>query len=445
MCFQCDVKSGKRQPETVKVSASLDKLKQGATNDTDGFEKNLTKSVFQRDSLTKRARRKYFTKHLAYQLVNASRDDSHDSMERQYWQTVNCGRFVTFNGLETKSSYCGKRWCTVCNSIRTAQLISKYQPTIDEWEDKHFVTLTIQSVPGEELKTRINEMLVELRKIRDVTKKRFERGQIDVKPMSINKLECNFNPDKNTFNPHFHIITSSKEFADMLLLEWEKRHSKNLVDRKAQKVVKADSGTSKELFKYFSKMVVTVKKNGKDKSEVYADALNVIFRAIKGRRVLFHYGFKQNKDNAIDDELRLEKFADEVETVAETVAGESEVFDDSPMPSIGVYLWDKSDWLHVDTHEKLTGYVPSDKFKKFIETGIKFRTGRSPTIPTMPDWVRKSEQYKILNPDLKKGKTNSRPVRADADGDGDDAKMMFPPELYFEGDKYSKIINSIKK
>jgi len=354
--------------------------------------------------------------------------------------------------MDTKSSYCGKRWCTICNSIRTGQLISKYQTTIDAWEDKQFLTLTRKAVAEEKLRDTIEEMTKELRKIRDVAKKKFKAGKLEHKPIGIVKIECNYNLKDNTYNPHFHIITSTGEFAVMLRDEWIKRYEKRsiklgleknaLVRGIAQKIVKADSNTSKELFKYFSKLTVSVKKkNGEEKHEVYADALNVIFRAIRRKRTLFHFGFKQDKtleEIEIDGEI-------EVGTVAEVVAEETGHTEEKTTPSPGYYMWKISDWFHLDTGEALTGYIPSERFTKFLENGIKFTDGIKRRIPDKPAWLDRGKPNKIPTGESEMPENMPARSRSGTDAEVDHAKMMFPPELYLEGDEYSNFINLTKK
>ena len=50
-------------------------------------------------------------------------------------------------------------------------------------------------------------------------KKRYQRGKA-IQLMEIKSLECNFNPQKKTYNPHFHIITANKKIAEALKEEW---------------------------------------------------------------------------------------------------------------------------------------------------------------------------------------------------------------------------------
>ncbi|TWP27880.1 hypothetical protein ETU08_09155, partial [Apibacter muscae] len=44
-------------------------------------------------------------------------------------------------------------------------------------------------------------------------KKRYQRGKA-IQLIGIKSLECNFNPQRKTYNPHFHIITANHKIAD---------------------------------------------------------------------------------------------------------------------------------------------------------------------------------------------------------------------------------------
>ena len=51
--------------------------------------------------------------------------------------------------------------------------------------------------------------------IKERCKKRHQRGT-GIQLIGIKSLECNFNPQKKTYNPHFHIIVPNKEIATLL-------------------------------------------------------------------------------------------------------------------------------------------------------------------------------------------------------------------------------------
>ena len=56
-------------------------------------------------------------------------------------------------------------------------------------------------------------------RIHNQCKKRHQRGK-GIKLIGIKLLECNFNPAKQTYNPHFHLIVPNEEIAELLKSEW---------------------------------------------------------------------------------------------------------------------------------------------------------------------------------------------------------------------------------
>lgn len=55
--------------------------------------------------------------------------------------------------------YCKNRFCTLCCSIRKAEIINRYYPIIKQWKEPHFVSITIKAVKEDKLKIRIDGLL----------------------------------------------------------------------------------------------------------------------------------------------------------------------------------------------------------------------------------------------------------------------------------------------
>lgn len=119
---------------------------------------------------------------------------------------------------------------------------------------------------------------------------------------------------------------------------------------KAQDVRPADDKSLKELFKYFTKLTVTTKdKEGKilDKSLIDPKRMDVIFRALRGRRVYQPFGGIRVLDEEIDTvQVQKYDFLEEGKTQ--------------------VWRWKANDWMN-DVGECLTGYQPSKKFAEFLD------------------------------------------------------------------------------
>jgi len=299
--------------------------------------------VKSKERLTRRARAKYFSRALVLPLTGLD-----SPLKKSYWNTYHCCEVLIQHGEEITGSYCKNRWCTVCNRIRTAVLINTYKPVLDSWEDKWFVTLTIPNVLAVELRLGLESMETEFRRTKDMFYKQFIRGKGD-KFLGFRKLECTYNPVREDYHPHYHIIVKGEHMARALLDEWLRRFpdARNI----AQDIRPADDDSVMELFKYFTKLIVKVNR-GKDR-EVFIKPLDVIFQAIRGRRTFQNFGFTAPKEVEKPDEKAL-AMADKIE---EEVVRE-------------IYQWHQEhhDWISKQTGEVLTGYVPSRKFRKLVES-----------------------------------------------------------------------------
>ena len=138
---------------------------------------------------------------------------------KSFWNTYHCqSRLVTFEG-RYYGKYCKNRFCLLCCSIRKAEIINRYYPVLKDWPEPYFVTLTVRAYPLKSLKVMVRGMVKAFKQITGRYRKMNQRGNT-VQLMGIKSLECNFNPVRRTYNPHFHIIVPSKEIAEILVKEW---------------------------------------------------------------------------------------------------------------------------------------------------------------------------------------------------------------------------------
>lgn len=196
-------------------------------------------------------------------------------LEKQYRNTYYCSRVILQEGKQIRAKYCGQRWCSICNRIRTARLIAAYKPKIEEMFNPHFVTLTIEAVNGTELGDVYDEMVIAFKACT-----RNLRKTHGVNVYGIRKLETNYNPVSKTYNPHYHIVVEGCKAAFYLYSEWLRywRKRKRKVSYKAQDLRPVKEGSEMELFKYFTKVFF--------KNNMYPKALDVLFKAMKGRRTV---------------------------------------------------------------------------------------------------------------------------------------------------------------
>ena len=219
--------------------------------------------------LTKRAIRKVIAHAQAKKL-----QELNTPLFKQYEQTRWCAYAMKEKGGKYVSNYCQKRWCPVCSANRQGAMLNGYQEAVSGMKEPYFVTLTLPAVKGEHLKGTMKEMLRVFVLIKDTLRKK------GIALHGIRKLECNFNPKKQTFNPHFHMLVEGELEAKALLHYWLKRHPEAVSE--AQDIQPAQEGTLKELVKYTTKTLIGKK--------FYPEAQDTIYRALKGIRTFQPYG-----------------------------------------------------------------------------------------------------------------------------------------------------------
>ena len=332
--------------ETRKNAPPLDTLAQLVTSP----EKEALKLAPQvrlsdKGNLKKRARRKFFTNGLIFGLINAADRNKNSILKKSYWNTYHCNSGLDiYSTGEVVGKYCKNRWCMVCNAIRTAKSILTYVPIIENWEDAYFCTVTRPNVKAENLKTEIKELHEIFNRIKQKIKQQNHRKKIYFQLVGIRKFECTYNSISNTYHPHFHIVFKDEDMAIIFMDEWMKRNP--TANSKGQDMRPADGNSTAELFKYMTKVI---SKTGKGNRVIYADAMDIIFNVMKGRRIMQSFGFKLPKIDDDDDGQNLDR-----ELVKDVVK----------------WHQDAADWVNEETGELFTGYVPSEKFKKFVKTKI---------------------------------------------------------------------------
>ena len=250
------------------------------------------------NALKGRAKRKVITQSMVLNLLDAAAKAAvqNEKIYRGYWNTYYCqNKVYTANG-RMYGIYCKNRFCTLCCSIRKAEIINKYLPVLEKWEDPYFITLTVKSVSKKLLHKRIRDVLRAFKLIIDKHRKRNQRGDT-IRLMGLKAVECNFNPIKKTYNPHIHLIVPNKLIADTLLCDWQSKWTTKFVNPKGQLAVKVYNKEKAliEIIKYGSKIFTEPDVNNKTYSTVnrtlYVAALNNIFTVMKNLRIFERFGF----------------------------------------------------------------------------------------------------------------------------------------------------------
>lgn len=301
-----------------------------------------------------RAKRKLITQTMILSLIDVAKAEGDYESIQSYWNTFHCqNRLITSNG-KAYTNYCKNRFCTVCLSIRKADIINRYLPVISQWEEPYFVTLTFKACPSSLLENRIDAVYRAFRKIKQRCNKRHQRGK-GPKLVGVKSLECNFNPIKKTYNPHLHLIVKSEEVADVLLKEWLKTWTKKFTYWKAQDMEKVYNNEKAliEIIKYGSKVFTEPDVNNKSRYKksdrtLYVAALHNIFNHLKGKRLFDRFGFdlppqERQKNNGI--------------TVIED-------------PQIWSYDMGVTDWIDLENGELLSKYVPTHELDVLLNDHI---------------------------------------------------------------------------
>lgn len=285
------LKKGNKNPLENKVNPKLDTLghlnhfysqKLLEPNNSKGLAIEKKHLEFSKAPFKKRASAKAYMDALIFQLI-----DLKSPMKDAYWDTYHCGMVILQDGIKTSSKFCKQRWCKTCNRIRTANLMNGYREPLSKLKDPYFVTLTIPNVEEQRLKQTIEGMT----KTFAIIQRSVERKHKN-KLRGLRKIECTISKRYGNYHPHFHMIIEGKQQAQDFHNEWLKRYPK--ARKRGQDIRKANEGTIQELFKYFTKLVT-------DEKTFEPKKMDIIFRAMKHKRVFQAFGLKKEVSEEIED------------------------------------------------------------------------------------------------------------------------------------------------
>jgi hypothetical protein len=163
------------------------------------------------------------------------------------------------------------------------------------------------------------------------------------KVIGLRKAECTIRPD-GFYHYHFHVVIQGKDNAEWLVQSWLDRMLKK-ADKDGQNARLLDDGSLKELFKYFTKLT-TSKKDEEERQLYDPQRMDVIFRAIKGKRIFQPFG-------------GLKPVSEEVDRIITQEYNEIK-------PAYKEYIWDTDNYFDTDG-VALTRYKPAEKLKKMFE------------------------------------------------------------------------------
>lgn len=123
------------------------------------------------EALQGRAKLKTITNSMMLNLIDVAKEKGNDEQLKSLWNTYYCQSEVISSNGRLYGRYCKNRFCTLCCSIRKAEIINKYLPIIENWEEPYFVTLTVKACKAEKLKLMVSKVLQGFQRIKDRHKK----------------------------------------------------------------------------------------------------------------------------------------------------------------------------------------------------------------------------------------------------------------------------------
>jgi hypothetical protein len=298
------------------------------------------------------ARCKLITQTTMLQLIDVAKEKGAKDRVKAYWNTYHCqNNLYTSNG-RIYASQCKNRFCTYCCGIRKAELINKYLPLLQKWQQPYFVTLTIKAVKAGQLPKMIRGLNRAIGRINAKYKKKSQRGT-GIKLMGLKSIECNFNPKNRTYNPHLHLIVPNKQIAEILVSEWLNLWTRKFTHRDAQHYREVEDKEKDliEVIKYETKVFTEPdgkkSKGKKGSAKIYIRALDNIHAAMKGLRLIDRFGFNAPKGEEIKLESRL---------TDEYVQWQ--------------YDLRSRDWLSEEHESTLTAFIPELQLETILEMNI---------------------------------------------------------------------------
>ena len=285
---------------------------------------------------------------MALALGDIAKDEKDLEFLKKCKNTYFCLSEVIYINGRIYGKLCKNRFCTTCNGIRKANLINQYYPILKNWLDPQFLTLTTKSVTADELENLIIEQKAFFIRIIDKYEKRYKTGKTP-KIICLRTHESNFNPLKNWYNPHFHIITPDLKTARLLKKEWLKAFGDKRTKPYAQKIIKIKDMEHHliETIKYGTKVFTDpdAKKGIRGKNyKLYARAYYTIIKAFEGKKIIANFGFK------------LPKGTRKKEKTETTYSSASTLH----------YLPKVNDWINKETGSMLTRFSPDEELKTLI-------------------------------------------------------------------------------
>jgi hypothetical protein len=216
-------------------------------------------------------------------------------------------------------------------------MINGYAPQIEKLFQPVFVTLTLPTCTGSELKNRISEMEKTWSYIlRNSKNKKFLKEFQYFK--GIRKAEITI-AKNNLYHYHYHFIVDGWGQGEWLMGQWLKKFPQ--ANRKGQDLRFIDEFGKFELFKYAIKSEVKTDNQN-------AKRYDLVFNVLRGKRIFSAFGGLRKIEEEFEDE-----------DLKANIILENQIEQ--------VYKWVGSDWFNKETGEALINIPIPEKVKKMVK------------------------------------------------------------------------------
>ena len=285
-------------------------------------------------TLLKKQWAKYVSKGIALSLMHYNSDSP---LFKSYKNTSYCADLLMTNEIGAiNATYCKNRWCGICNRIKTARLINNYLPQIEQLQQPVFVTLTMPTCLGEDLKKQIQTMENAWRIIYKLSKKaKYKKTYSPLK--GIRKAECTIRPNK-LYHYHFHFILNDWSQGEWVIFQWLKYIP--TAQPIAQHIRFADEFSHRELFKYAFKSEV------KTSNKTNATRYDLVFKTLRNKRTIQSFGLTSIDEDFTDEDLHNP-------IILEGMAN-------------SIFKWCQNDWYDKNTGLALIGKEIPNRVKELV-------------------------------------------------------------------------------
>jgi len=220
-------------------------------------------------------------------VIALSEETEDQEWQGRFWDTWHCNHILLQKGNTLIGSCCRRRWCESCSRIKSAERINLFLPTLRQFNDWHFVTLTAPTIKERQLTAEIVKRKKNFKKIVDRLRKQ------GIKVTALRSLEIEYNEQTDKFHPHFHCLVRGKDVAHLIQNYWLEYHQTASI--KAQKIQSVewqgnDSQDVKNLLELFKYITKGESKKDQEMSPQRAKALVKIYQSVHAKRTFQVFG-----------------------------------------------------------------------------------------------------------------------------------------------------------